>query len=190
MSLYMLYLCRSYRSGLTVPLLLRSTEDFLDMKCGSLDENQIRRTDYGKPFFPRLPVEVSVSHTGSLFAVLITARENGPVGLDIQLAGKADGGKIAARYFTAQEQRYVEENGEDGFYRLWTRKEALTKYLGMPLAKTLRQLSVVSGGMPAEQVGDAQLFNVELCSGIYAAVAAKASNRIDLCRKEMNEKRF
>lgn len=187
MSRYTLYLCRGYRNGQTIPLLLQCAEDFLNIERGSLDASCVLRTGYGKPFFSGLPVEVSVSHTGSLFAVLITGRENGPVGLDVQAVRSADYGGLAGRFFTPQEQQYVEENGEDGFFCIWTRKEALTKYLGLPLAKTLRRHSVVSDGRPAEQVEDAQLFHIDLGSGICAAAAVQASNKVNLCRKEMNE---
>ena len=38
---------------------------------------------------------------------------------------------IAARYFTDAEAEYVKQDGISGFYRIWTRREALAKFTGL-----------------------------------------------------------
>ena len=80
----------------------------------------------GKPYVPGGP-EFSVSHSGSCWAVLFA---DAPCGLDIQLPRRADHEAIARRLFSPREADLVRVQGEDAFFRLWTRREALVKCAG------------------------------------------------------------
>lgn len=91
---------------------------------------QILRTEKGKPYFPDLPLEFSVSHTGPMWICIMGA---GPCGIDIQEVRDCEYKKIAGKYFTRQEQSLVLKQGIAGFYRIWTRREAFAKYTGAGL---------------------------------------------------------
>lgn len=185
-----LYVC-SLKSALTTEeQLARCADDYLQQKPGTIPSTAVTRSGYGKPLLAGYPVECSVSHTGDVFAAVLQSKESGPVGLDIQAERPADCLKIAKRYFQEEEYLYVVKTGPAGFYRVWTRKEALTKYLGLPLGQTLSKYSVAtSEGLPAQLCG-VHFIDFEISSGIPAAIAVKAGCTVDLCRKEMNEKQY
>lgn len=82
--------------------------------------------DKGKPYIEGGP-EFSVSHSGGYWAVLIDER---PCGIDLQVPRCADFVKIARRYYSEKEAGLVELLGEDVFFKLWTRREALVKCVG------------------------------------------------------------
>ena len=100
----------------------------------------IKRSPEGKPFLEEGGLCFSVSHTRDLFGCLISS-EN--AGLDLQYARSLDCGKLSRRYFTEEEQRFVEERGAEGFFRLWARKEALCKYTGKGLSEILEKAPVL-----------------------------------------------
>lgn len=136
-----LYIIENYRE--TYPELSGSElTDRLITDC--LAEYGIRnvdicRTSKGKPYADA-DVHFSVSHSGSYFVCIIA---DCPVGIDVQEKRKTSGSKIAGRYFTESEQEYIEEHGEDGFFRLWTRKEAYSKLTGDGLAELMRGTDVL-----------------------------------------------
>ena len=101
------------------------------------------RTPKGKPYLEDADVYFSISHSGDIWACLA-----GPscCGLDIQIIRPCNYEKIAGRFFSAAEREYVaargraarEAGGEDavarglaeGFFTIWTRREAWGKYVG------------------------------------------------------------
>ncbi len=87
----------------------------------------IERRKGGKPYFPLLELEFSLSHSEELW---MCAFSEGPCGLDVQKIRPCSWEKIAERHFGKQELRYAELFGEEGFFQLWVRKEALGKYTG------------------------------------------------------------
>lgn len=94
----------------------------------------IKTTEGGKPYIEGFR-HFSISHTGSIWAVLIDGRE---CGLDIQLAKKCDICAIARRVYHPEETAMVEglaadsqSAAQDAFFRVWTRREALVKALGL-----------------------------------------------------------
>lgn len=105
----------------------------------------IYRTSKGKPYTNVTKngqqVHLSVSHSGSCFACILSEV---PVGIDIQQIRRANIDKLSRRYFTQEEQHYVREHGEDGFFRLWTRKEAYAKLTGLGLEEIMRKTAVLN----------------------------------------------
>lgn len=96
---------------------------------------EVQRTPKGKPFIvfrdsgrkvPRL--HMSVSHSGEFWACVLCSR---CCGLDLQQIKMIDYEKLSARFFTENENNYVKRAGLQGFYALWTRREALAKYTGL-----------------------------------------------------------
>ena len=70
--------------------------------------------------------------------------------------------KISRRYFTAREQRFVQEAGADGFFRLWARKEAYSKYTGLGLEEIMKGTEVLGRD-------DVEFFDFQLEKGIYCS---------------------
>lgn len=102
--------------------------------------NEILRTPKGKPYFKEVPVEFSVSHTGSLW---VCAMDTETVGVDVQAFRKCRQAKIAKRFYTPDEQEYAAAMGEAGFFQIWTRKEAYVKYTGEGLTKEMKFFSTL-----------------------------------------------
>ena len=90
----------------------------------------LQRGEHGKPYIEGFSC-FSISHTGNIWAVLIADRE---CGLDIQLGRNCSMQSIAERWFAPEDAAAIAElcgkNQYDAFFRLWTRREALTKALG------------------------------------------------------------
>lgn len=142
-----LYVYEGYRGGRggqqqTEELVRRSAELYIKeekMKLGTVS-GQILRAQRGKPYFKEVPIEFSVSHTGSLWVCLM---DEEPVGVDVQEIRKCRSDKIAARYYTPDERAYVKEMGESGFFQIWTRKEAYAKYTGEGITKEIMYVSTL-----------------------------------------------
>jgi phosphopantetheinyl transferase len=90
-------------------------------------EAVILRTDKGKPFFRDLPLEFSVTHSGNTWMCMVSRQ---PCGIDFQLIKSCSYLRIAERFFSEPEYRYVKERGETAFFRLWTKREAFGKLTG------------------------------------------------------------
>lgn len=92
---------------------------------------QIKRTENGKPYIVwgegKAAPHISVSHCDGIFACAI---DDDNVGIDIQNERDVAAEKIKSRYFTDAEQ------AED-FYKVWTRKEAYSKFTGRGLAQII-----------------------------------------------------
>ena len=112
---------------------------------------QVRRTPKGKPYAelcmppeaePSQSEEVylSVSHSGEYFLCIVAGL---PVGIDVQERKGSNAAKIADRYFSDREKEYVDEHGENGFFTVWTRKEAYSKLTGEGLAEIIRGTEVL-----------------------------------------------
>lgn len=130
----------------------------------------IRRTDNGKPFFPQIPVFLSVSHSGQWWICVFSDRL---VGVDIQKMTAMNWERISRRYFTPAEQIYCNREGKTGFFRIWTRKEAIVKLRDSTLGKCLSTVNTL------EQQG-LHYMEVELDPS-YCCTIATSSERKPLC---------
>ncbi|NLD20558.1 MAG: 4'-phosphopantetheinyl transferase superfamily protein [Clostridiales bacterium] len=106
---------------------------------------------------------ISVSHSGSYFVCLI---DETPVGVDVQQERNAKADKIGRRYFTDQEVEYMNKEGDAGFFVLWTRKEAYSKYTGNGMEDILKGTSVIDRE-------DVDFFDFQLEKGIYCSCCIK-----------------
>lgn len=93
----------------------------------------LKKGEHGKPYIEGFSC-FSISHTGSIWAVLVADRE---CGLDVQLGRKCSYRSIAERWFAPEDAAALAETDPSGsksaadmFFRIWTRREALTKALG------------------------------------------------------------
>lgn len=102
-------------------------------------------SERGKPFLVNSEGwEFNASHAGDHVAVAVGRR---PVGIDIEmLRAVRDAERIARRYFHADEARAWEalpENTKtEGFFLLWSAREAAMKCVGTGLAHGLHQTRV------------------------------------------------
>ena len=90
-------------------------------------EAEILREVKGKPYFVDIPLEFSLSHSGALWMCMVSQQ---PCGLDLQHVKDCKHEEIARRLFTEEEQHYVALWGQEGFFDVWVRKEALCKCTG------------------------------------------------------------
>ena len=100
---------------------------------------------HGKPYLEDLPeIHFNVSHCRGLALCGISENE---IGIDGELIRNYDP-KIMKRIFSIQEQELItaSEDPETDFFRIWTLKEALGKYLGTGLFSSLKEYSFSLNG--------------------------------------------
>ena len=94
---------------------------------------EIAVAEGGKPYFcypdgrPVEDLHFSVSNSGSLWVCAVSEE---PCGIDVQIIEDRDWQRIAERTFSPEELLVLNREGEAGFYRVWTRKEAQAKLTG------------------------------------------------------------
>lgn len=102
----------------------------------------IKREEHGKPFFKDIPVFFSISHSGDIWVCLMADFN---VGIDIQISKNLNYNKLSERFFHEYEIEYIKQFGEEAFFEIWTRKEALVKYTGKGFAnQNFSSFSVVN----------------------------------------------
>jgi 4'-phosphopantetheinyl transferase len=96
---------------------------------------------HGKPRLPGATVELSVSHSGELVGVALSAVA--PVGLDVELVRDAE---VVETALTPHEHAAVAAAEDPGraFAVCWTRKEAAAKAIGAGLRLDPREVAVSS----------------------------------------------
>lgn len=106
-------------------------------------QTTIQRHESGEPYleFPvgnEQPLHISISHSGSWSACLISHAENQSA-IDLEdLHIKRNFVHLAEHFFSPPEIEYVQQHGEEAFYRLWTAKEAIAKLQGKGLPEVLK----------------------------------------------------
>ena len=81
----------------------------------------------GKPYLSGGPC-FSISHTGNIWVCLVADYN---IGIDVQIEKtNVKFEDIAKRFFNEREQGYISEKGIQGFYKVWTAREAYAKYTG------------------------------------------------------------
>lgn len=100
--------------------------------------------DHGKPFLPGGP-EFNLSHSGGLACLAISDRV---LGVDIEAHRLIEDG-VAERFFSAAEYARLSAlpapEWTPGFFRCWTRKEAVVKAMGDGLSIPLDRFDVTLG---------------------------------------------
>ncbi len=134
--------------SLTAALLLRAVlaertgiapgELVIDRRCADCGG------PHGRPRLTGSGLEVSVTHSGDLVGVALTAGV--PVGLDAESASAPVTEGMAGLACTPAELRwllgYPQPRQQDAFLRLWTAKEAVLKALGTGLMKPMTELDL------------------------------------------------
>ena len=88
--------------------------------------------EFGKPLFPNLPILFSLSHCKDAVACAVSGHN---IGLDVESIVPYNP-DVARRVCTAAELEILEQsdNKDVDFIKLWTVKEAISKYEGMGLS--------------------------------------------------------
>lgn len=115
---------------------------------------RFRTGAYGKPTLIDEVLPFSISHSGSIALVALGAAD--ALGVDVEeMRPLPDRRHIVAQYFHPAEAAELnsldETSADEAFYRTWTRKEALTKALGLGLNLDLHRfrLACRPGEAPA-----------------------------------------
>jgi 4'-phosphopantetheinyl transferase len=100
---------------------------------------EIAYNDYKRPYFND-GFDFNISHSGN--RVIACATLTGKVGIDIELMKPVD--LNYDDYFTPAEQQQIRaaQNPDDGFFRYWTRKEAVLKAIGTGVYTPLLNIDV------------------------------------------------
>ncbi|GIT92008.1 4'-phosphopantetheinyl transferase [Jannaschia pagri] len=133
----------------------------------------------GKPCLCPGP-HFNLSHSGGLACLAV--HPNMPLGVDIEAPRPVEP-SVARRFFSAAEQKDLsalpQTEWREGFFRCWTRKEAVVKALGLGLGADLAAFDVtLAPGHPAavtrcdlESAQDWSLTHFELTPGWIGALA-------------------
>ena len=135
-----------------------------------LIETKIGVTEKGKPYFENLPLEFSVTNSGDMWMCAISEK---PCGIDLQVAKSAPHDKIASRFFKPEEAEYAKAFGEEGFFRLWVRREAYGKMTGEGFWGDMPSLVCAGAHGDLEFLDNIDGFfisDIEIGEGIYCAV--------------------
>ncbi|PWJ22178.1 4'-phosphopantetheinyl transferase family protein [Jannaschia seohaensis] len=140
----------------------------------------------GKAGKPRLAggPEFNLSHSGGIACLAV--HSDRPLGVDIEAPRPVEEA-VAERFFSAAEQAELSalppEMWRGGFFRCWTRKEAVVKALGLGMGAPLDRFDVtLTPGAPARVTrceigppGPWQLTDLALPGGMVGAVAARGA---------------
>lgn len=158
-----LFLVRKYREKYPTTQ-GRETTDALICHIMGKDALPVTRDSGGKPAVNIENIFISVSHSEDTFALLVADIN---VGIDIQYRRKVVRDRIADRYFTDSEKAFVREKGEDGFFTLWTMKEAFAKYTGKGMKQILDRTEVIGRN-------DVEFREIKLEDNLFCSICCEA----------------
>ena len=159
------------------PLVRMAARSYLQDYGDDVNRYEIEVDQWGKPFFPHLNIDFSISHSGAMWMCAFSEK---PCGVDIQERKKAKWESISERFYTPEERAFVEENGEDGFFKVWVRKEALGKLIGRGFHGPMPSLASKDGTLLDEidlEGGPVFIREIEISKDVFCALATYDSER-------------
>ena len=136
--------------------------------------------EHGKPQFADGKICFSVSHSGRCAAIAVDDAE---IGLDVEKLPERDFMKIARRFFHPNELAYVEraEDQPRAFTRIWTRKEAYLKQLGVGIATDLSAFDTSSDEL-SERIASVDLdgYVLSVCTACPISETALDISKLEL----------
>ena len=135
---------------------------------------------HGKPFLDPPGLNFSLSHSGELAMVAVSADR--AVGIDIEeVRPDLDVLAIAERFFAPEEAgslaAMAAAQRTAAFFALWTRKEAYSKARGMALAPALRESAGISDEWGVETIDAGEGYAAAVAYGFAAPFLRPNSNR-------------
>lgn len=133
----------------------------LDVPC----QIPYRIGEHGKPYFAKLPICFSLSHSGEyVFAVA----DHHEVGVDIQKKDRDAICRVARRFYAQEEMddsaHLNETERMDYLYRLWTMKEAYGKLMGQGVAQCLSLPVEKLRGVSFSAVQAPEGYEISICN--------------------------
>lgn len=157
--------------GDTAALLPRAARRFCAALGRAVPDLTIAREPGGKPYFPATPwLHCSVSHSGEIW---LCACSTAPVGVDIQRIQPTREAALARRFFHPDEIAWLDAN-PDGFFRLWTAKEACVKLTGRGIDGDFSRFSVITDGGLASPIADTALRYLSCTEGYVLCLCGEA----------------
>lgn len=141
--------------------------------CGASSENiEFCKNEYGKPYVKNLPVHFSISHSGSM---AVCAVSNNEIGIDIEKI-RPIRIKAAEKFASPEELRYIKSN-QNGFFEIWTLKEAYFKCIGTGLGADIKDVSfnVTNDKIICSEIGYKLSF-YEAADGYVCSVCQKVTD--------------
>ncbi len=151
------YLLRSYKKSITT-----TSECIVYLnKCTADLSNEIilNTSEKGKPYIKKITQtpysqhpeytnyinnlhytqypHFSISHSGEYWICAVSMED---VGIDIQKKYFLDHIKMSKRFLSSNEAQYVKNHGLEGFFEIWTRKEAVVKLFGLGFFLTKQEV--------------------------------------------------
>ena len=156
-------------------------------------EYEIRISSDGKPFCADGPA-INISHSGDLVCCAVSDAPG--VGVDIESHRDArDLEKLAERFFTADEVKWLQGQTDEHFYQLWVLKEAWLKATGKGISGGLASLNCRVAGdtiLVNTDTGDDPLMFLYGLPGMYlgVALAQEAAASVALARHDFTSGEF
>ncbi|MBQ1902388.1 MAG: 4'-phosphopantetheinyl transferase superfamily protein [Lachnospiraceae bacterium] len=102
------------------------------------------KSEGGKPYLLHHPeVEFCITHSGPHVFVAVSEQM---IGVDVECMEHVPEEKrclkIADRFFTEEDKKFIEDGGREGFLKVWTFKEAVAKGLDIPLVEVMKNTDV------------------------------------------------
>lgn len=142
----------------------------------------------GRPYFEERTCDFSITHTQNhVFCALTDGEDSSArVGIDAEDLDRPDLSNLeemATRWFTENEQKvFLASPTKETFLRLWTRKEAYSKYTG----EGLRALSKIDT-VALENEGKIQFFDYragDILISVCTPIGVNIANEIQITTKE------
>lgn len=138
------------------------------------DQAEFAKNEHGKPYIIGHPIHYNISHSGQ-YVVLVTAEME--VGVDVQEKRAARMESVAKRFFAEEEWQAVSkcesEEKKDLFYRIWCRKEAYGKYLGIGLSNNLLGINVL------EELDNIKFHDLEIIENYQISICSRKGENLE-----------
>jgi 4'-phosphopantetheinyl transferase len=135
---------------------------------------------HGKPMLAQGPA-FNVSHGGDWVLVAIAQAPVTDLGIDVEpIQALSDLPDVVARIATPAERQRIAAGPPAEFLRIWTRKEAVVKALGLGLSAPLADIDVLADRACVSGAPDGLVIDVELDARHRAAVAVRGTSTITL----------
>lgn len=166
---------RNIRTGKEKEQFIREClADFSPIDRKQTEKAEFCREPGGRPYLAGVKMEFSLSHSGEYIGCAVSPYR---IGFDLQEIRPANFHGIAKRFFSKEEQLYLEKFGESRFFSLWSRKEAFVKCTGRGMAQGFSSFSTVKDGRlsavlsaPENPEQEYRIRELEIMPGFCAAV--------------------
>lgn len=129
-----LKIVQKQKSSIAADRLCRSA---ISAFCGvSPDGIIFNKNKHGKPYAIGLPVHFNISHSGDMVICAVSEKE---IGADIEKIRKINP-RTAEKFAAPDELEYI-RNSDNGFFEIWTLKEAYFKCIGTGLNSDIKNVS-------------------------------------------------